>query len=131
MTPRQFYYPRVVIQFYHSMTSRDCRVRWSSDSLLTIDRECSELRTFPLQWACQQSWPILEDIGIGHSHHRGRWSAVSLEILRRDPCSSGGSSRLRFFWWTTCSRLACSRCSTTYSAGEPYSRPLYRISEGF
>ena len=22
MTPRQFYYPRVVIQFYHSMTSR-------------------------------------------------------------------------------------------------------------
>ena len=23
MTPRQFYYPRVVLQFYHSMTSRD------------------------------------------------------------------------------------------------------------
>ena len=22
MTPRQFYYPRVVMQFYHSMTSR-------------------------------------------------------------------------------------------------------------
>ena len=48
MTPRQFYYPRVVVQFYHSMTSRECRVRLSSDSPLTIDREYSEPQTFQL-----------------------------------------------------------------------------------
>ena len=42
-----------------------------------IVREYSELRTFQLYWACQQSWLILEDIGIGHSHHRGRSFAVS------------------------------------------------------
>ena len=37
MTPRQFYYPRVVLQFYHSMTSRGApsplELRFSIDDL--------------------------------------------------------------------------------------------------
>ena len=82
-TSRQFYYPRVVLQFYHSMTSRGVPSRWSSGLALTTAREYSELRTFQLLWACQQSWPILEDTEISPSHHRERWSAVLLEILRR------------------------------------------------
>ena len=36
MTPTQYYYPRVVLQFYHSMTSRERLVRSSSGSLSTI-----------------------------------------------------------------------------------------------
>ena len=53
MTPRQFYYPRVVLQFYHSMTSRGVpsplELRFSIDGR----REYSELWTFQLVWACQ------------------------------------------------------------------------------
>ena len=48
MTPRQFYYPRVVLQFYHSMTSRGAPSPWSSNLLLMIDLEYSEQRTFQL-----------------------------------------------------------------------------------
>ena len=103
MTSRQFYYPWVVLQFYHSMTSRG--VLSPLEVRFTIDGRQGVLRagTFQLLWAYQQSWPILEDIGIGHSHHRGRWSTFSLEIQWRDPYSSAGSFRLKCFMWTTCS----------------------------
>ena len=123
MTPWQFYYPRVVLQFYHSMTSRGApsprELRFTIDDRSGVLR----LRTFQLLWACQQSWPILEDIGIGHSHHSGRWSAVSLEILQQDPYSSAGSFYLRCCLWTTCFGPSYSRYSTMFSVGEPYSRP--------
>ena len=122
MTPQQFYYPRVVLQFYHSMTSRERRVRLSSDSVLMIDREYSERQTFQLHWACRQSRPILEVIGIGLSRHIGRWSVVSLETLLQGQYSSGGSSRLKCFSLITCSGPASSRYSTTSSVGEPYTR---------
>ena len=67
----------------------------SSGSVLMIDRECSEQRTFQLHWAYQLSRPILEGIEIGLSRHRGRWSAFSLVTLQQDLYFSGGSSRLR------------------------------------
>ena len=75
MTPRQFYYPRVVLQFYNSMTSQERRVRWSSDSVSMIVREFSEQQTFQQHWACRQCRPILEVIEIGVSRLRERWSA--------------------------------------------------------
>ena len=119
MTPRQFYYPRVVLQFYHSMTSRGVpsplELRFSIDGRHGVLRDADISAALGLQ--------ILEDIGIGHSHHRGRWSAVLLEILRWDPYSSAGSFRLKCFLWTIYSGPACSRCSIMFSAGEPYSRP--------
>ena len=123
MTSRQFYYPRVVLQFYHSMTSRGVpsplELRFSIDGR----REYSKLRTFQLPWGCQQSWKILEDTGIGPSHHRERWSVMLLETLQRDPYSSAGSFNLRCSLWTTCSEPAYSHCTIMFSAGEPYSRP--------
>ena len=42
MTPRQFYYPRVVLQFYHSMTSRG--VPSSLELIFTIDDRPGVLR---------------------------------------------------------------------------------------
>ena len=43
MTPRQFYYPRVVLQFYHSMTSRG--VPSPLELLFSIDGRQGVLRT--------------------------------------------------------------------------------------
>ena len=33
MTPRQFFYPRVVLEFYHTMTSRECPIRCNFSSV--------------------------------------------------------------------------------------------------
>ena len=123
MTPRKFYYPWVVLQFYHSMTSRGApsplELRFTIDDRLGV----LQVATSQLHWACQQSRLILEGIEIGHSRHSGRWSAVLLEIPRKDQYFSGGSSRLRCFSLITCSGPPYSRYNTTSSAGEPYSRP--------
>ena len=123
MTTWQFYYPRVVLQFYHSMTSRG--VPSPLELWLSIDGRQGVLRAVDISAALglPAELEIMEDIGIGHNHHRGRWSSVSLEILRRDPYSSAGSFHLRCSLWTTCSEPACSRCSIMFSAGEPNSRP--------
>ena len=52
MTPRQFYYPRVVIQFYHSMTSRGVpsplELRFSIDDRPGVLREADILATLGL-----------------------------------------------------------------------------------
>ena len=120
MTPRQFYYPRVVLQFYHSMTSRG--VSSPLELRFTIDDRPGVLRAADISatLGLPAELAIPEDIGIGHSRHRGRWSAVSLEILRRDQYFSVDSSRLGCFWWTICSGPACSHYSTMSSTGEPY-----------
>ena len=122
MTPRQFNYPRVVLRFYHSMTSRGApsplKLRFSIDDLPGVLQEAD----ISIALGCRQSRPILEVIGIGLSRHRGRWSAVSLETLLQGQYSSGSSSRLRFFSFITCSRPASSRYSITSSVGEPFSR---------
>ena len=53
MTSRQFYYPRVLLEFYHTMTSRG--VPSPLELWFSIDgrREYSEPRTLQLPWACQ------------------------------------------------------------------------------
>ena len=108
ITPRQFYYPHVVLQFYHSMTSRE------APSLLelrfSIDDRPEVLRAADISAA------------LGLSRHIGRLSTVSLETLQQDPCSSGGSSCPRCFLLITCSRPASSHYSTMSSVGEPFSR---------
>ena len=123
MTSRQFYYPLVVLQFYHSMTSRGASS--PLELRFTIDDRPGVLRAVDIlaALACQQSRPMLEDIEIGLTRHSGRWSAAQPEIPWQDQYFSRGSSRLRCFSWTTCSGPACSHYSTTSSAGEPYSRP--------
>ena len=53
MTPRQFYYPRVVLQFYHSMTSRGAPIplelRFSIDDRLGVLRVADILAALGLQ----------------------------------------------------------------------------------
>ena len=115
MTPRQYYYPRVVLQFYHSMTSRGApsplELRFTIDDRPGV----LEQRTYQLHWACGQCRPMLEVIETGLSRPSERWSAVSLETPLLDPYYSGGSSRLRCSSSTTCCGPASSRFSTTYS----------------
>ena len=124
MTLRQFYYPRVVLQFYHSMTSRG--VPSPLELRFTIDDRPRVLRAADISAALGLLVEQANSEGYRdcpHCQHSGRWSAVSLEIPRRDLYSSGGNFRLRCFLWTTCSGPAFSRYSTTLSAGDPYSRP--------
>ena len=53
MTPRQFYYPRVVLQFYHSMTSREApsplELRFSIDDRPRVLREADISAALGLQ----------------------------------------------------------------------------------
>ena len=93
MTPRQFYYPRVVLEFYLTMTSRG--VPSPLELGFSVDGRPGVLRAADITAALGLPWKILLDIGSGPSHHIERWSAVSLEILLRDPYSSAGSFRHR------------------------------------
>ena len=119
MTPRQFYYPRVVLQFYHSMTSRGApsplELRFTIDDRPAVLRE----RTYQLRWAYRQCRPMLEVIAIGLSRPSGRWSASSPETPQLGQYYFEGSSRLRCSLSTTCSGRASFRSSTTYSVGVP------------
>ena len=53
MTPRQFFYPRVVLEFYHTMTSRG--VPSPLEIRFSIDCRPGVLRAVDIQlpWACQ------------------------------------------------------------------------------
>ena len=66
MTPRQFYYPRVVLQFYHSMTSRGApsplELRFSIDDRPGVLRAANKsavlgLRTVQANAGGYQDWP--------------------------------------------------------------------------
>ena len=114
MTPRQFYYPRVVLQFYHSMTSRGASS--PLEHRFTIDDRPGVLRAEDISAA----------LGLPAEQANAGGYRDWPQPTQRDPYSSGGSSLLRCFWWTTCSGPACSRYSTTSIAGEPYSRPCTR-----
>ena len=119
MTPRQFYYPRVVLQFYHSMTSRG--EPSPLELRFTIDDRPGVLRAANISAALGLRYrrPILEVIEIGLTRLSGRWSASSPETPQPSLYYPGGSSRLIFSLSTTCSGRAFSRCSTTYSVGGP------------
>ena len=125
MTLRQFYYPRVVLQSYHSMTSRGAQspleLRFSIDDRPGVLRAADISAALGLQ--AEQA-----DSGGYRDWPQRRWSTVSLETLLHGQYSSGGSSRLRCFSLITCSGPASSRYSTTSSVGEPFSR-LYTGSQ--
>ena len=95
MTPRQYYYPRVVLQFYHSMTSRGAPSPLELRFTIAIAQECSEQRTYQPCWACRYRKPILEVIEIGLTRLSGRWFPFLPETPQPGQCSSGGSSCLR------------------------------------
>ena len=66
MTPRQFYYPRVVLQFYHSMTSRGApsplKLRFTIDNRPGVLRAADILAALGLQipqanFGGYQDWP--------------------------------------------------------------------------
>ena len=111
MTPLQFYYPLVVLQFYHSMTSRG--VPSPLELRFTIDDRPGVLRAADISAALGL---LAEQANSGGYRD---WP----QPTQRDPYSSAGSFRLRCFSWITCSGPVCSRYSTMFSAGEPYSRP--------
>ena len=122
MTPRQFYYPRVVLQFYHSMTSRGApsplELRFSIDDKPGVLRAADisaalGLQTVQANSGGYQDWP---------QPTQGGWSVFSLVTPQQDPYFSGGSSCLRCFSLIICSEPASSHFITTYSVGEPYSR---------
>ena len=128
MMPWQFYYPRVVLEFYHTMTSRGVpsplELRFSIDGRPGVLRAAEITAALGLPAALVNSGDIEHD----PSHHRERWSAVSLEILQRDPYSSANIFLHRCSWWTTCSEPVYSHYSIMYNAWELYSR-LYTGSQ--
>ena len=80
MTPRQFYYPRVVLQFYHSMTS------WGAPSPLelrfTIDDRPGVLRAADISAALGLHIPQANSGGYQDWTHPPQWEMV--RILARD-----------------------------------------------
>ena len=91
MTLRQFFYPWVGLEFYHTMTS------WGVLSPLEIrfkiDGRFGVLQAADITAALGMA-VVLENpqvIGSGLSHHRERWFAVSLVIPRLGLYSYAGS----------------------------------------
>ena len=119
MTPRQYYYPWVVLQFYHSMTSRGAPS--PLELRFTIDDRPGVLQAADISAALGLQIPQANFGGyrIGLTYLSGRWSAFLPETPQLGQCSSGGSSRLRCSWSITCSGPAFSRCSIMYSVGGP------------
>ena len=90
MTPRQYYYPRVVLQFYHSMTSREETVHLSFSSVSMTAPVYSEQL-----WACAYRRAIQRDTEIGPTRLTGRWSEHWPETPLLVQYFTGGSSHLR------------------------------------
>ena len=122
MTPRKFYYPRVVLQFYHSMTSRGApsplELRFS------IDDRPGWLRAADISAALDLPAEQANSGGYRDQPQPAQREMVpsSLETLLQGQYSSRGSSRLRCFSLITCSGPSYFRYSTTSSVGEPYLR---------
>ena len=123
MTLWQFYYPRVMLEFYHTMTSRGVpsplKLRFSVDGHLGVLQATDITAALGLPAELENSrgyrdWP---------QPSQREMVPVSFEILQRDPYFSAGSFRHRYSLWTTYSGPACSHCSIMFSVGEPYSRP--------
>ena len=119
MRPRQYYYPRVVLQFYHSMTSRGAagplELRFSIDDRPGVLRAADISATL----GCIYRRPIQRVIELGPTHLSGRWFAYWPETSQLGQYSSGGSSRLRCCWSITSSGPAYSLYIIMYSGGGP------------
>ena len=80
MTPRQFYYPRVVLQFYHSMTSRGAPS--PLELRFTIDDRPGVLRAADISTALGLQIPQANSGGYRDWPHPPQWEMV--RILARD-----------------------------------------------
>ena len=91
MTPRQFFYPRVVLEFYHTMTSRgvsdQMQLQFSIDGRPGILRASDITAALGLPVVLANS----ADYQHGLTPHLERWFARSLEIQQPDLSFFGGS----------------------------------------
>ena len=119
MTPRQFYYPLVVLQFYHSMTSR--RASSPLELRFTIDDRPGVLRVVDISAVLGLQTVQANSGGYraGLSRPSGRCSTFSPETPHQDLYYSGGSLCLRCSSTITCLGPTSSHFSITYSIGEP------------
>ena len=119
MTPRQFYYPRVVLHFYHSMTSRG--VSSPLELRFSINDRQGVLRAADISAALGLPAELANSGGYRDWPQPSQRKMV--RCLARDTTAGPVLFRLRCFFWTTYSGPACSRCSIMFSVGEPYLRP--------
>ena len=80
MTPRQYYYPRVVLQFYHSMTSRGAAS--PLELQFSIDDRPGVLRAADISASLGLSIPPANSEGYRDWAHPPQWEMV--RILARD-----------------------------------------------
>ena len=122
MTPRQIYYPRVLLEFYNTMTSRGVpsplELRFSIDSRPGVLRAMDITAALGLLVELANSGGY-KDWPQPSQRKMVRCLAVTLQ---QDPYSSAGSFRHRCSLWTTYSGPACFHYSIMFSAEEPYSR---------
>ena len=95
MTPRPHYYPRVVLQFYQSMTSRGASVHLRFSSVSMTAPVYSERPTFQQLWACAYRRAMLRVTEIGLTLFIERWSEHWPETPLLVQYFTGGSSRLK------------------------------------
>ena len=95
MTPRQYYYPRVVRQFYHSMTSRGAD--GPRELQFSIDDRCGVLRAADISSALGPPRSIQRVTEIGPTPLSERWFSYWPETPQLGQYFSGGSSRLRCY----------------------------------
>ena len=119
MSPRQFFYPRVVLEFYHTMTSRgvsdQMQLRFSVDGRPWILRASDITATLGLPVVLANSaddgqWP--------HPSPREMVRSLSLEIQQPGLSFSAGSYLRRCSSRTTYFGPICSHFSIIYSAEE-------------
>ena len=92
MTPRQFFYPRVVIGFYHTMTSKRKPHLLLFISPSTAGLGYSGPQTSLLHSIFRWSSPTRPSIGNGPIPIPKRWSVFFPRTLPPDQFCSGGSS---------------------------------------
>ena len=119
MTPRQFFYPWVVIKFYHTMTSRRephlTALHFSIEGRPGILKASNIAATFNYRW----SSPTRPSIGSCPISIPERWSVFFPGTLPSDQFCSGGSSHSICFLSITFCGLTFSRFSILFRGEDP------------
>ena len=125
MTPRRFFYPRVVIEFYNTMTSRrephHTALHFSINSWPRLLKASDIAATFNLSVVLANSAEYRQ---WHHPYPRG-WSIFIPGTLPLDQlCSVGSYCRICFLLVTFCD-LIFSRFSIPFRGEEPSWRPYF------
>ena len=122
MTPRQFYYPRVVRQFYHSMTSREAD--GPLEIHFRIDDRRGVLSPAVISAALRLSYrrAMQRVTEIGPTHRIERWFERWPEMLKLAQYFIRGSFRLICCSSTIFCVPTCSLCSIMCRGGDPSCR---------